>query len=214
MMLSFEEVWSNRRRDVECVARLILRRSGHWEMFDELVAAGMVGLYEACRNYDPSKMGMKSFWLGYARHRVRGAMIDELRAMDHVKRDGRQAIAAGGEDAVPAWCLVRKAAIDDVGEVASGEDVEAKLLERTDHSLLRAAVGELPERLRDVVLWYYYEGEMLGEIGRRLGVTEGRACQLKHEALRTLRVSLRACEVCGGLHAAGDRTVCEGSSVV
>jgi RNA polymerase sigma factor FliA len=50
---------------------------------DDLFSAGLVGLLQALRNYDPA--GGTSFET-YARTRVRGAMLDELRRMDWVPR--------------------------------------------------------------------------------------------------------------------------------
>ncbi|HVP24208.1 MAG TPA: sigma-70 family RNA polymerase sigma factor [Conexivisphaerales archaeon] len=207
-MKSFEEVWSNRRRSVECLARLILRRSGQWDMFDDLVAAGMAGLFDAWRNYDPAKLQVMDFWRAYAVHRVRGAMYDELRTMDHVKRDGRQAIAAGGEEAVPAWCLVRKMRVDDLEEIACEGSIESQMLDRESRDLLWEAVGRLPGRLRDVVTWYYREDNTLKSIGRRLGLTESRVCQIKNEAIGALRASLCRCEECGDLHSTSDESAC------
>lgn len=46
---------------------------------DDLIQAGMLGLLDACRQYDPSQ-GAK--FETYARIRVRGAMLDELRRND------------------------------------------------------------------------------------------------------------------------------------
>jgi len=50
---------------------------------DDLYSAGLVGLLQALRNYDPA--GGSSFE-SYARVRVRGSMLDELRRMDWVPR--------------------------------------------------------------------------------------------------------------------------------
>jgi len=50
---------------------------------DDLHSAGLVGLLQALRNYDPT---CGSSFETYARVRVRGAMIDELRRMDWVPR--------------------------------------------------------------------------------------------------------------------------------
>lgn len=50
---------------------------------DDLNSAGLVGLLQALRNYDPS---CGTSFEGYARLRVRGAMLDELRRMDWVPR--------------------------------------------------------------------------------------------------------------------------------
>ena len=50
---------------------------------DDLHSAGLVGLLQALRNYDPA---CGSSFESYARVRVRGAMLDELRRMDWVPR--------------------------------------------------------------------------------------------------------------------------------
>jgi RNA polymerase sigma factor for flagellar operon FliA len=50
---------------------------------DDLRSAGLVGLLQALRNFDPT---CGSSFETYARVRVRGAMLDELRRMDWVPR--------------------------------------------------------------------------------------------------------------------------------
>ena len=50
---------------------------------DDLYSAGLVGLLQALRNYDPA---CSTSFEGYARVRIRGAMLDELRRMDWVPR--------------------------------------------------------------------------------------------------------------------------------
>lgn len=50
---------------------------------DDLYSAGLVGLLQAIRNYDPSN---GNSFETYARARIRGAIIDELRKMDWVPR--------------------------------------------------------------------------------------------------------------------------------
>jgi RNA polymerase sigma factor for flagellar operon FliA len=50
---------------------------------DDLYSAGLVGLLQALRNFDPA---CNTSFETYARVRVRGAMLDELRRMDWVPR--------------------------------------------------------------------------------------------------------------------------------
>lgn len=50
---------------------------------DDLFSAGLVGLLQAMRNFDPAA---NNSFETYARVRVRGAMLDELRRMDWVPR--------------------------------------------------------------------------------------------------------------------------------
>ena len=56
--------------------------------------------------------------------------------------------------------------------------------------LLARAVEQLPDREKVVVSLYYFEGLTLGDIGRVLGVTESRICQLHTKAVLHLRSKL------------------------
>jgi RNA polymerase sigma factor for flagellar operon FliA len=64
------------------VARLGMTLPDHVD-HDDLHSAGLVGLLQALRNYDPA---CNTSFEGYARVRIRGAMLDELRRMDWVPR--------------------------------------------------------------------------------------------------------------------------------
>jgi len=64
------------------VARLAMTLPEHVDQ-DDLYSAGLVGLLQALRNFDPT-CGVS--FETYARARVRGAMLDELRRMDWVPR--------------------------------------------------------------------------------------------------------------------------------
>jgi len=66
--------------------RLAMRLPSHISVQD-LISAGVIGLMDALSKYDPNKgVGFKT----YAEFRIRGAMLDELRAMDWVPRSVRQ----------------------------------------------------------------------------------------------------------------------------
>lgn len=71
-------------------------------------------------------------------------------------------------------------------------DATAELPEEIyDHEesqrLMREQLVRLPQRERVVVALYYYEELTFSEIGRVLGVSESRACQLHGRAIRALR---------------------------
>lgn len=53
--------------------------------------------------------------------------------------------------------------------------------------LVRDRIRELPLRERAVVALYYFEEFTFGDIGRVLGVSESRACQIHGRAIRSLR---------------------------
>jgi RNA polymerase sigma factor FliA len=66
--------------------RLAMRLPSHIDQ-DDLMSAGIMGLLDAMEKFDPSKgVAFKS----YAEFRIRGAMLDELRAMDWVPRSVRK----------------------------------------------------------------------------------------------------------------------------
>ncbi|WP_249420378.1 RNA polymerase sigma factor WhiG [Rhabdothermincola salaria] len=73
------------------------------------------------------------------------------------------------------------------GPVATFEVVEMK-------EILAEAVNGMPEREKLVLTLYYYEGLTLAEIGRVLGVTESRVCQIHTKAVLQLRSRIQATE--------------------
>jgi len=66
--------------------RLAMKLPPHVDQ-DDLLSAGIMGLLDAIEKFDPEKgVAFKS----YAEFRIRGAMLDELRAMDWVPRSVRK----------------------------------------------------------------------------------------------------------------------------
>lgn len=54
---------------------------------DDLVHAGILGLFDAASKYNPNK---KVAFSSYAKHRIKGAILDSLREMDWASRDMRR----------------------------------------------------------------------------------------------------------------------------
>src|SRR6266700_8408911 len=54
---------------------------------DDLVHAGVLGLFDAASKYDNNK---QVTFKGYAKHRIKGAILDSLRDMDWASRDLRK----------------------------------------------------------------------------------------------------------------------------
>src|SRR5580698_9614402 len=54
---------------------------------DDLVHAGILGLFDAAIKFDDSKQVV---FRGYAKHRIKGAILDSLREMDWASRDLRR----------------------------------------------------------------------------------------------------------------------------
>jgi RNA polymerase sigma factor for flagellar operon FliA len=76
---------------VRYIARRIHDRLPPHVALDDLVSAGIVGLLEAIRNFDPDRCENIK---GYAKHRIQGAILDSLRDLDwgprELRRKGRQ----------------------------------------------------------------------------------------------------------------------------
>jgi len=54
---------------------------------DDLIHAGILGLFDAVAKYDPDK---KVAFSSYAKHRIKGAILDSLRQLDWASRDMRR----------------------------------------------------------------------------------------------------------------------------
>lgn len=195
----------------------------------DLVGFGTLGLIDAIGKYD---LDLGLTFQTYAVTRIRGSILDELRALDWVPRSvrGRMHVidAAtirfeqehGAEPDIEALAEETGLAADDVrsalvgyrrGYVTSlderleGDDGEGQeprgraFVDETselpdevyDHEesrqVMRESIRTLPLRDRAVVSLYYFEELTFSEIGRVLGVSESRACQLHGRALKVLR---------------------------
>jgi RNA polymerase sigma factor for flagellar operon FliA len=69
----------------------------------------------------------------------------------------------------------------DPDTMAEREVLKLRLLE---------AIDELPERERAIIQLYYIESRSLKSIGRAMAISESRASQLRHRAIRRLRSAL------------------------
>src|SRR5579864_8744449 len=54
---------------------------------DDLIHAGVLGLFDAVQKYDASK---NVAFQSYAKHRIKGAILDSLRQLDWASRDMRK----------------------------------------------------------------------------------------------------------------------------
>ncbi len=82
--------------------------------------------------------------------------------------------------------------------LASGlvDEVQLQPLEvleqRERATYVRDALACLPERLKEVVVGYFLDGESSADLAERLGVTESRVSQMRTEALRLMRAGIEA----------------------
>lgn len=190
----------------------------------DLIQSGVFGLIDAVERFDPERCPR---FESYAAQRIRGAILDELRAQDWVPRsvrgrareleraqerlEGRLLRAAtdrelASELGVPIRelrgltqqaQLISVEALDEAGGGVSEVFVDDRAVDPMAvvqaHETLRqlgVAVASLGERDRTVIRLYYLENRTLAEIGRQLGVTESRVCQLHTRLVGRLRGQL------------------------
>jgi len=176
---------------VHQVVGRLLRKLPPNVLRDDLVAAGTFGLVDALRK--SADRGPAFDW--YARIRIRGAVVDELRAQDWLTRRARTRIErsrangeSGGVTVVGFDDLPEAQAQGFVDESAATphEQVEQHI----DRVALERAVAQLPERESNIVAWHYFDGVPFKTIAVRLGVSEPRISQLHARAMGRLRVTL------------------------
>lgn len=194
-------------------ARRLSARSGRTVLPDDLWSAGAMGLLEAARRFDPAQnVRFESF----AEHRIRGAMLDEMRRMDRLPRrlraetekveEARMRLGhrLGREPTVDEIADELKADVQDVAELlhllqapapvdelavasTAEPDAERRLLRAERQKRLAAAIKELPERLQILLALYYDEELTYREIAKMMDVSEPRVCQLHSDAVKQLR---------------------------
>jgi len=191
---------------------------------DDLISAGVVGLLDALQRFQPGSVKLKT----YAEHRIRGAMLDELRAADTLPRNVRDRVNAmksahtrlehalgrlpedhevaeaigvsleeyhrilrdsgaglhlrfedltgrGGDDGPDGF-------LENVPD-ADGKDPLSQLERSSMQEMLAGVIREIPEKERLVLSLYYWDELTMKEIGKVLGLTEGRVSQLHGQAL-------------------------------
>src|SRR5581483_523272 len=127
---------------VAIMTRLVQEKLPAHVEYSDLYSAGVDGLLDAASKFDPRR---NVRFRTYARFRIRGAILDELRRMDWATRSQRQAINEGREKA--ATHVTAESSFDDiVAEVPDNAteppDRGAQRMEMT--RMLAAAVRTLP----------------------------------------------------------------------
>jgi RNA polymerase sigma factor for flagellar operon FliA len=207
---------------IDRCARRLSARSGHAVAAEDLWSAGAMGLLEASRRFDGARdVKFESF----AEHRIRGAMLDEMRRMDHLPRRlradverveaarSRLAQQLGRDPAPDELAESLGAAAEDIAELLQllapplpvQDEIAAAPVAPADEALGRAqvqgavarAIEALPERLQILLALYYDEELTYREIAKILGVSEPRVCQLHSEAVKRLRAILSGTDAPG-----------------
>ncbi len=187
---------------------------------DDLVQAGMLGLLEAARHFSAGRGASFETYAGirirgamidalrkldWAPRSVHRKARDVAQAMREVElelgREARDTEIAGrmGIGLEEYHQIVQDAACCQIGSLDEGQGADASddssdpFREAADggfRAALALEIGRLPERERMVMALYYQDELNLKEIGRVLGVTESRVCQLHGQAVTRLKARL------------------------
>jgi RNA polymerase sigma factor for flagellar operon FliA len=160
---------------------------------DDLMAAGTYGLIDSLRKNGQDR-GPTFEW--YARIRIRGAILDELRTQDWLTRRARNKVTAASDSSAPARAAV--IGFDDLperGRAISLTDENAQSpLQMCEKSIekkaLAKAMEQLPEREQMIVRLHYFQDVQFKAIAAKLGVSEPRVSQLHARAMGKLKALL------------------------
>jgi RNA polymerase sigma factor for flagellar operon FliA len=181
---------------VHQIVNRFIRRLPPNVLRDDLLAAGTYGLVDAFRKNGDAR-GPAFEW--YARMRIRGAILDELRTQDWLSRRERGRATKAKQESPATSSGATVIGFDDLSETARDafSDEAAlspfdQLAEGRKNASLSSAVALLPERERMIVSLYYFQGAPFKAIAAQLGVSEPRISQLHARAMGQLRGILGA----------------------
>lgn len=177
---------------VEIEARRIHRRLPPSVDVDDLISRGHMGLMEAVERFDPKRgHTFEAFYM----KRVRGAINDELRDLDHLPRSwrrlekqGQKVPGLGSLDAPLSRCDGNKHR-NLLNQIADTKAANAR-----DHKQgeLREFINvHLRRRESLIMILLYIEGLSMREIGKTIGVDQSRISQIHKQALEILRAKLQ-----------------------
>jgi len=165
---------------VKHVAGKLARRLPLHVCVDDLLSAGLVGLLHAARRFDP---GRDTSFAHFAHARIRGAMLDELRALDWVPRRRRR------ETVAPS--------MTDFSSLFEDEDPPLVFRGRDPADRAEAddwrdfALRNLTDQERRVITLHYFGGLTGVAIARALKLSEARITRIRQQAIRRLRRRFR-----------------------
>lgn len=173
---------------VSAIARTMSRGLPSCVEIDDLVNDGVIGLIAAARRYDPGR-GVE--FSAYAGHRIRGAILDGLRARDPLPRALRKArkAQATGAASTPEGPGLQLVELDCAATIPADEDAspEAVALEADLRRRLRQGLAILPPRDRQVLLLRMVHGLPLRAVAQHLSLSVTRATEIQARGIARLR---------------------------
>lgn len=167
--------------------------------FDELLAAGRVGVWEAQRRFDPARGFSFSTYAVYWIFQCISRWVYQTRFLVKVpilvqERIGRARQTGGELDpaARDGFVAQRTGTLHGVNGELLHDVAVAEREEVGDIEALRAAIERLPEREAEVVRGLFLEGKPVRAVSARLHISKTTLAKVRRRALRRLRGLLEA----------------------
>jgi len=182
--------------------------------YNDLLSAGTMGLIQAIKDWDKDKTNN---FLIYAQFRIIDAIYDECRNYEPLSRWSIYRLnkirkaenllynklnRAPTEEEILAqlnWtekeyrreclykCINNQMDISNYKIYKVPNDPLIKAILSEEKNIIKNGIKKLSERKRCIVNLYFYEGKTCLEIGKEMGLTEGRISQLKKQALDIIK---------------------------
>jgi RNA polymerase sigma factor FliA len=199
----------------------VWQRAPHVLEMDELESLALSGLaaagarwfrYCAEKGHDPAAL---EYFAAYSLRRMRGAMLDYLRAQDWVTRSARtrskqlrdagqdlglsdaELAAATGMDIALvretiAAVSARPVSIDaEPHDVAAADDVEGQAVVAQVLAAACGVINRLGDPSRTIIVLRYYHGLAVAELASYIGVTADEAARLHQDAILEVHEAMR-----------------------
>ena len=163
--------------------------------YGDLYSWGIEGLIDAIHKYDPTKSKFKT----YAPIRISGQIKEGIRKWSKYRKGHKpkfvaalsyEVFSADHNDFVEVKDVMNGCSfrLFDLEYKCGAYSVQPDI---QDYGRLNRCISQLPDKLRDVVTDYFFNGMTLSEIGLKNGYDNTRACQVKREAIERLRRMMR-----------------------
>ena len=201
---------------VRKIAREFVGRVPATVEVDDLVQVGLIAVWQASTRFDTS-LGLK--FSTFATHRVRGAMLDELRAYDPLSREHRARVRAVssaaqtlehtlgrqptlGELAQATGLSIDECSLmqvssstcslDDVRDVAGADTPHEQFEQRRRVEAVVEAIEKLSDHERLVIEQHVGQDRTFLDIAGQRGITEGGVAMAYRRAVKRLQSKLWA----------------------
>ena len=163
---------------------------GHSSMEDDLLQIGGIGLWNAWRTYDQDK-GVA--FGSYASHKIKCAVLDELRKLDPLTREDRRAVKRAQANSEPLPEIATAAQSIDIDEVIEILGFEPS---RESEEILRiifTEVGKMGHRYQ-IIFYRHYSGDTYTAIADSLGISGQMVKYLNDQIIKQLQRAINGQE--------------------